>query len=614
MDKEKKNCTCGKSKNLPYCDHSHDHLEESPEEIEIPPCKKVLKIEHEHRTGKLKSPEKILLLMLPYWTPLVPPQGICHLKSFLQHHGYEVKTKDANIEDGFTALYNKYFEVLRKYIPGNKQGNFFNIGHDVMRNHMIAHIHQENETDYLELVKILIYKTYFTHFDNRQVKELGAILDLFYNKLEKYILSLLEKEKPGVLGISVLRDTIGPSMFGFWVTRANYPSIMTVMGGSLFSDHLRIDSPNFEYFLERTPYIDKIIIGEGQNLFLKLLKGDLPESRKVFTLKDIDGKTLGFTSINSPDMTDFNVKVDYPYLSAGASASCPYQCSFCNVSVFYGKYREKDPRQTVEEMTTLYKTYKNQLFFMNDALLNGIAGPLAEEFLKSNVTLYWDGYLRIDDAVSDIENTLLWRRGGLYRVRLGVESGSQHVLDIIGKKISPHQTKDALASLANAGIKTTAYWVIGHPGETEADFLQTLQLLEETKNNIYEAECNPFIFGFNGQSNSHEWSDKRKLLYPPEAKSMLVLQSWVVDSLPTREDIFNRVNRFVARCKELGIPNPYSLNDIYQADIRWQNLHKNAVPCMVDFNSKGAYINECKYIKQVSLLHAKLQDSGDFEF
>ena len=558
--------------------------------------------------------QKILLLMLPYWTPLVPPQGICHLKTYLQHHGFIVKTKDANTEVGLRELYDRYFDILKKYIPLNKQGNFYNIGHDVLRNHMLAHIHYENENDYFELVRLIIYQTFFTDFNRPQLIEIKEVLDLFFSRLEKYILGLLAEEKPGTLGISTLRDTIAPTMFALRLTRERYPGIMTVMGGSIFSDHLCLDSPNFEYFLERTPYIDKIIIGEGQNLLLKVLQGELPESGKVFTLKDINGETLGFSPINSPDMADFNVAENYPYLSASASASCPHQCSFCNVAAFYGKYREKKPRQTVEEMITLYKTYKNQLFFMNDSLLNGIAGPLAEEFLKTDVALYWDGYLRVDDAVCDIKNTLLWRRGGLYRVRLGVESGSQHVLDLIDKKISPDQTKDSLASLANAGIKTTAYWVIGHPGETEEDFEQTLRLLEETKNNIYESECNAFIFGYSGQAKSHEWSDKRKLLYPPEAKNMLVLQSWIVDSQPTREETYKRMNRFVARCNELGIPNPYSLNDIYQADIRWKNLHKNAVPCLVDFKSKGVYIDECKYVKQVTLLHQKIEDKGDFEF
>ncbi|MCP4213866.1 MAG: hypothetical protein GY765_04375, partial [bacterium] len=84
--------------------------------------------------------QKILLLMLPYWTPLVPPQGIAHLKSFLQHHGYKVRTADGNTEELFKELYDGYFDLLRKYIPVNKQGNFYNLGHDVIRNHMMAHI------------------------------------------------------------------------------------------------------------------------------------------------------------------------------------------------------------------------------------------------------------------------------------------------------------------------------------------------------------------------------------------------------------------------------------------------------------------------------------------
>lgn len=558
--------------------------------------------------------QKILLVMLPYWTPLVPPQGIAFLKNFLRHHGFIVKTKDANTRGELKELYNNYFDTLRKYVPANKQGNFYNIGHDVLRNHMMAHIHYEEKNAYTELVKIIVYETFFTHLNSVQVDELNQILDLFYAGLEKYIIDLLEIEKPGVLGISVVRDSIAPSLFAFRVTREKYPHIKTVMGGSVFSDHLRIDSPNFDYFLEKTPYIDNIIVGEGQHLFLKLLQGELPENRRVFTLEDIEGKTLGYSSLNFPDMTDFNVERDYPYLSAQGSSSCPYQCSFCNVAAFYGKYREKDPRKTAAEMTMLYKEYGTQLFFMNDSLLNFAATGIAKEFIKSDVALYWDGYLKVDDSVCDIENTLLWRRGGMYRVRLGVESGSQHVLDMMDKKITPRLTKEALASLADAGIKTTAYWVIGHPGETEDDFLQTLELLEETKNNIYEAECNPFIFAYNGQAGTGEWADKRLHLYPGDAKNMLILQSWKIDGFPTREETYKRVNRFVQRCKELGIPNPYSMHEIYQADRRWAELHKNAVPCLVDFKNKKKVIDECKQVKKMSLLKPVQQEDGDFDF
>ncbi|HLP47957.1 MAG TPA: hypothetical protein VK469_18585, partial [Candidatus Kapabacteria bacterium] len=245
------------------------------------------------------DPDKILLLMLPFWTPLVPPQGICHLKNFLQHHGFKVKTKDANIVDEFKELYNKYFDVLRKYVPENKRGNFFNIGHDVMRNHLIAHIHHHDEEEYKELVRILVYNTYYTNFNDPQISELNDVLTEFYKRQDRYILDLLAQEKPGVLGISVPRDCIGPSMRAFEIAKEKYPYITTVMGGSVFSDHLLIGTPNFETFLKKTPYLDKIIIGEGQHLFLKLMKDQLPESQRVFTSKD-DGQLLGFTSLNFP--------------------------------------------------------------------------------------------------------------------------------------------------------------------------------------------------------------------------------------------------------------------------------------------------------------------------
>jgi radical SAM superfamily enzyme YgiQ (UPF0313 family)/CDGSH-type Zn-finger protein len=604
MNHKKKICTCGKSKNPPYCDHSHDMIKVCPHAA----------VSHQATIPISPLPNKILLIMLPYWDPLIPPQGISHLKHFLQHHGYIVKTDDINTKKEFKLIYNNYFDVIRKYVPAAKQGNLFNIGQDVMRNHMIAHIHYKNETDYSELVKEIIYQTFFTRFNHQQAIELKKVLDEFYQLLQDYMLHLLISEKPGVLGLTVLRDTIGPAIFAFKLTKEKYPFIKTVMGGSVFSDHLLPGTPNFEYFLEQTPFIDKIIIGEGQNLFLKLLKGELPEEQRVFTIRDIGGETLGPSPLNFPDMTDFNVSEEYPYIAAQVSFSCPYQCSFCNVKPYFGKYREKEPAQAFQEMKALYQKYGVQLFFMNDALLNRVATGLSEEMIDSDLAFYWDGYLRVDETVCDPEITLQWRRGGFYRARLGIESGSQRVLDMIHKGITTDQIKRTLISLAAAGIKTTAYWVIGHPGETDEDFLQTLLLLEETKDYIYEAECNSFIFGFAGQGDSETWKHKRKLLFPGNAKEMLIVQSWILDDLPSREETYERMNRFVQLCSKLGIPNPYSILDIHKADLRWKKLHRNAVPCLVDFKGTGAYIDECKSVKQLLLIQEKIEDQGDFGF
>jgi radical SAM superfamily enzyme YgiQ (UPF0313 family) len=146
----------------------------------------------------------------------------------------------------------------------------------------------------------------------------------------------------------------------------------------------------------------------------------------------------------------------------------------------------------------------------------------SKELIKREVPLYYDAYLRVyekdSDPVSDVENTLLWRKGGFYRARMGCESGSQRILDSVGKGITVEQIKTAVSSLAYAGIKTTTYWVVGLPGETEEDFQQTLALVEGLKNDIYQAECAAFIYYYNGQNKSDIWASQRKLLFPAEAK------------------------------------------------------------------------------------------------
>jgi radical SAM superfamily enzyme YgiQ (UPF0313 family) len=305
-----------------------------------------------------------------------------------------------------------------------------------------------------------------------------------------------------------------------------------------------------------------------------------------------------------PDISDFEIR-HYPYIGAYTSRSCPFQCHFCSDPVLWGKYRKKSARQVVDELTYLYNKYGIQLFIMSDLLLNPIATELAQEFIKTDLSIYWDGHLRVGKEVCDVEKTMLWRRGGYYRAELGVESGSQGVLDLMDKRITVEQSRAAVSALAHAGIKTTTYWVIGYPGESEQDFRMTLDLLEEMKDDIYEAMANPFWYYPVGQVKSGQWRKHSIPLYPETARDMLILQQWVLDLEPSREERYQRLNRFVARCKELGIPDIFSLQEIYEADERWRKLHKNAVPPLVKFKREGAYINENKHIRQLQYVSVK---------
>lgn len=566
-------------------------------------------------TSKEKSNHKILLMLLPFWTPLIPPLGISCLKAYLRYNNYDVKTYDANTEEELWSTYYKYFGVLKKYVAENKRGNFYNTGTNVLRNHAMAYINKTNEKDYMELIQTIIFQYFYVSVNQDCINELEEIIGKFYANLEQYLLNILEENKPSVVGLSVYSGTFAPSMFAFKLIKEKFPSIKTVMGGGIFSDQLSVNSPNFNAFIDRSNYIDKIIVGEGEKLFLRLLKGQLPDNKKVYTLADIGNEVMDISKMMVPDLSDFDID-KYPQITSFASRSCPFQCNFCSETVQWGKYRKKSAIQIVNELIRLYDKYNYQLFLLGDSLLNPVVTDLSEEISKRGLSLYWDGYLRADKDVCNIENTLLWRKGGFYRARLGVESGSQRVLDLMHKKISVEQIKSALFNLSSVGIKTTTYWVIGYPGETEEDFQNTLNIIEELKDYIYEAECNPFNYFLSGQVGSDIFNQKYKpkTLFEPRLADMLITQTWILDAEPSRKVTYDRVCRFANHCRKLGVPNPYTIKEIDEADQRWIRLHKNAVPSLLQFKSKSKFLDENKFVNEVLLSEDVSDSDSDFNF
>lgn len=571
----------------------------------------------------LNSNKKILLLLMPFWPPLIPPMGLSCLKSYLQQRGYSVKAVDVNVDEGFRCIYDDYFTVLDETIPSENRGNFYNIGIDVMQNHMTAHMQHNNSGTktgcHLELLDQIIRENFFCTLDKVGLKRLDQLVTRFFRELDHYLARLLEIESPGVLGISVYKGTFAASLFAFQRAKEIAPAILTVMGGGIFADQLAVSSPNFDFFLEQTPYIDKLIVGEGEQLFHRLLEGQLPASQRVFTIKDMDGKLLNLSTAPLPDFSDFDI-TRYSQMAAYTSRSCPFQCGFCAETVNWGTFRKKSASQVAAELLRLYNAYGYQLFLMSDSLLNPIVSDLADQLFNSGTAIYWDGYLRADSHVCDDERVFSWRRGGFYRARLGIESGSPRILELMGKKITPGQIKTAIAALAHSGIKTSTYWVIGYPGETEADFLDTLRIIEEMKDDLYEVECNPFRFYPSGQVQSQNWMETGRSvpLFPESARKSLILQTWIMEdpeAAVSREVIYQRVNRFVAHCSGLGIPNPYSWPDIHTADERWKKLHPNAVPPLMAFKETRTVIDECNHLQRVIRARDIIpQDDDDFDF
>jgi hypothetical protein len=92
--------------------------------------------------------------------------------------------------------------------------------------------------------------------------------------------------------------------------------------------------------------------------------------------------------------------------------------------------------------------------------------------------LSWHGFVRFEKALLDSGLAAGLAASGCAMLQLGLESGSQRVLDRLQKGTRLEDVSAILANLQRAGIASYVYVMLGTPGENEADAELTLRFLE----------------------------------------------------------------------------------------------------------------------------------------
>lgn len=514
--------------------------------------------------------KKILLLVPPFFTPFAPPLGVSLLKKFLQEHDYYVRCKDLNTSAALWDMHHEYFEILDQVVGNHLDG--YSLYWYILNPHMLAYANGATIEECNYVVKVLCEK-YSLNVDNSTISTLTTVVKRYFILLEKIILQECQINQYDYVGTSTYSTSLASTVFIHKIVKMNYPSITTLMGGGVFADDLGLQTENLQTLIRDYPFIDKIIIGEGELLFLKTLQGEFKDQR-VITLSDIDNEILDINKSLMPDFSDFDLD-DYHHVTIEGSRSCPFQCQFCSERIQWGPYRKKNAEYLGEQLLSLYNTYGKKTFFLGDSLINLYVQDLSEYLVQKGPKIYFDGYLRAEKPVTIRENTRLWAQAGLYRVRLGMESASPQVLKLMNKKITPNNMCECLKSLSNAGIRTTTYWVVGFPGETEEDFQATLDFIKENHRHIYELEAHPYYYYPTSQGISSEYESQS--LYPEKVGDIVNFKKYdIVNPIPSREERFNRLRRISDLSKELGLINIYTLQDIFKAEERWLSLYPAA--------------------------------------
>jgi hypothetical protein len=235
------------------------------------------------------------------------------------------------------------------------------------------------------------------------------------------------------------------------------PGIKIVLGGSLVTSWMRGGAWKNQFH----GIVDHAVAGAGEGPLLSMCgiedNGDQKYSPS-FMLFPFD-KYLAPGSI-------------IPY---STSTGCYWgQCSFCPEKAEGSTYSQISKNTVSEELQGLTSQTRPVLIHFVD---NAVSPAIMEKLCARPPGAPWYGFARLTEHLANVDFCLALKNSGCVMLKLGLESGSQEVLDAMQKGNSLYCSSTALKSLKKAGIATYAYLLFGTPWETEPEAQETLEFV-----------------------------------------------------------------------------------------------------------------------------------------
>ena len=289
--------------------------------------------------------------------------------------------------------------------------------------------------------------------------------------------------------------------------KQRYPHLKTIWGGwhpSLFP-HDTVNEPS----------VDVVVNGQGELPFAMLLEAIIQD--KAFdNIPGIYFKRNGIIVTHpATSMQDINSfpKINYNLLPVEkyfklkgrrqldyiSSQGCRFRCSFCADPFMYKRgWYGFLPERMGEELEALWNEYhfddvnfQDETFFTNRERVEGIA----HEIINRDLKFTWFGTMRADQgARMDDELFALCKRSGLRKVMIGIEAGSQQMMDWMKKDIKIEQVYDSAEKCLRHGIGIIFNIIVGFPNETEASINESLRVGWDLRRMSRDFELAVFYF------------------------------------------------------------------------------------------------------------------------
>ncbi len=201
-------------------------------------------------------------------------------------------------------------------------------------------------------------------------------------------------------------------------------------------------------------------------------------------LKDLDELPWPDRDLVPAERYIVGLRTQDPCFMVLASRGCPFRCTFCLwvPVMFDNKVRFREVGKVVDEIEDLQRRYAAREVFFHDDTVNVTVRRVEEicnEILRRDLRIGWIANFRPDPTTPGLFR--LMKKAGCTKILLGVESGSQRILDeSIGKEITLREVEDAIRWARQAGIRVHCTYALGAPGETRETLQETLEFIKRT--------------------------------------------------------------------------------------------------------------------------------------
>lgn len=304
----------------------------------------------------------------------------------------------------------------------------------------------------------------------------------------------VKAELPGaaLVGFSVMTMQVGSALRISELIKEARPHLPIVWGG--------IQATLFPRETAAHPLVDIAVVGEGEQTLLELVQSGV-RREELNGIKGIAfkaGRKVVVTGPRSVLKTDYlplpkwelmpkEVWRKISLIPAYTSRGCPHRCAFCINSITKNRWRGF----SAERVLTMLEKMREQPYFRgkpirfwDENFFTDIerARQIVQGMVDRGWIMPWETTVRVDyirNGLLDDNFLRLMRKSGCYLLSFGGESGSEHVLGMIDKGITPQQIIDSAEKTLSHGIIPQYSFMVGLPGENRRDMRQTIDVIDK---------------------------------------------------------------------------------------------------------------------------------------